>query len=52
MEWLAQLQGLVVGLDTAPLIYFIEENSTYLKMRAIALQHSSIRRTSNLICKS
>jgi len=36
MEWLAQLQGQIVGLDTAPLIYFIEENSTYLKMRAIA----------------
>jgi predicted nucleic acid-binding protein len=32
MEWLAQLQGQVVGLDTAPLIYFIEENPTYLKM--------------------
>lgn len=32
MEWLAQLQGQVVGLDTAPLIYFIEENPTYLEM--------------------
>lgn len=51
MEWLAQLQGQIVGLDTAPLIYFIEENSTYLKMRAIALQHASIRWTSSLICK-
>lgn len=30
MEWLAQLQGQIVGLDTAPLIYFIEENPTYL----------------------
>jgi predicted nucleic acid-binding protein len=30
MEWLARLQGRIVGLDTAPLIYFIEENSTYL----------------------
>jgi predicted nucleic acid-binding protein len=32
MEWLAQLQGQVVGLDSAPLIYFIEENQTYLEM--------------------
>lgn len=32
MEWIAQLQGQVVGLDTAPLIYFIEENQTYLEM--------------------
>ena len=32
MEWLAQLQGEVVGLDSAPLIYFIEENPTYLEM--------------------
>jgi predicted nucleic acid-binding protein len=32
MEWLAQLQGQVVCLDSAPLIYFIEENPTYLEM--------------------
>jgi predicted nucleic acid-binding protein len=32
MEWIAQLQGQVVGLDSAPLIYFIEENPTYLEM--------------------
>ena len=32
MEWLAQLHGQVVGLDSAPLIYFIEENPTYLEM--------------------
>ena len=25
MGWLAQLQGVVVGLDTAPLIYYIEQ---------------------------
>ncbi|MBN3873142.1 PIN domain-containing protein [Nostoc sp. JL33] len=30
MEWLIQLQGQIVGLDTAPLIYFIEENPNYL----------------------
>ena len=32
MEWIAQLQGAIVGLDTAPLIYFIEENPTYLQI--------------------
>jgi predicted nucleic acid-binding protein len=31
VEWIAALQGKVVGLDTAPLIYFIEENQTYLE---------------------
>lgn len=30
MEWLSQLQNQVVGLDTAPLIYFIEQNEAYL----------------------
>ena len=30
MEWIAQLRRKVVGLDTAPLIYFIEENPLYL----------------------
>ena len=32
MEGIAQLQGKVVGLDTAPLIYFIEQNPNYLEM--------------------
>ncbi len=32
MEWLTQLQGQVIGLDTAPLIYFIEQNNTYLEL--------------------
>lgn len=31
MEWVTALQGQVVGLDTAPLIYFIEENPAYLE---------------------
>lgn len=31
MEWIAALQGKVVGLDTTPLIYFIEENPAYLE---------------------
>jgi predicted nucleic acid-binding protein len=30
MEWLSALRGAVVGLDTAPLIYFIEESPEYL----------------------
>ncbi|KAM3115913.1 type II toxin-antitoxin system VapC family toxin [Phormidesmis sp. 146-33] len=32
MGWLTQLQGKVVGLDTAPLIYLIEQNETYLRI--------------------
>jgi predicted nucleic acid-binding protein len=31
MDWLTQLQGQTVGLDTSPLIYFIEQNPTYLE---------------------
>src|ERR1700719_2577240 len=30
MEWIDALRGTVVALDTAPLIYLIEENSIYL----------------------
>lgn len=30
MEWVTALRGQVVGLDTTPLIYFIEENPAYL----------------------
>ena len=30
MGWLTDLRGQVVGLDTAPLIYYIEEHPTYL----------------------
>jgi predicted nucleic acid-binding protein len=32
MEWLADLEGSVVGLDTTPLIYFIEENPGYMDL--------------------
>ena len=32
MEWIEGLKGKVVGLDTAPLIYFIEENPAYLEI--------------------
>lgn len=30
MEWIKDLRAKTVGLDTAPLIYFIEENPTYI----------------------
>jgi predicted nucleic acid-binding protein len=32
MEWLKRLRGTTVGLDTAPLIYFIEKNPKYLPL--------------------
>lgn len=31
MGWIESLHGKTVGLDTAPIIYFIEENKTYLE---------------------
>ena len=31
MEWINSLRGKIVGLDTAPLIYFIEEHPDYLE---------------------
>jgi predicted nucleic acid-binding protein len=31
VEWINDLQGKTVGLDTAPLIYFIEENAVYIE---------------------
>jgi predicted nucleic acid-binding protein len=31
MEWVKNLNGKKIGLDTAPLIYFMEENSLYLE---------------------
>ncbi len=30
MEWINRLHGKTVGLDTAPLIYFIEENPAWI----------------------
>lgn len=30
MEWVKKLHGRIVGLDTAPLIYFVEEHPAYL----------------------
>ena len=32
MEWIERLHGQIVGLDTAPLIYFIEKHPTYLPL--------------------
>lgn len=32
MGWVEALRGSVVGLDTAPLIYYIEANPTYISM--------------------
>ena len=32
MEWIDALEGKVVGLDTAPLIYLIEEHPVYLPL--------------------
>ncbi len=29
MDWVAELKGQTVGLDTAPLIFYIEEHPTY-----------------------
>ena len=31
MEWITDLYGKTIGLDTAPLIYFIEENPAYIE---------------------
>jgi hypothetical protein len=31
VEWINDLQGKTVGLDTAPLIYFIEESPAYIE---------------------
>jgi hypothetical protein len=32
MEWLNALRGTTVGLDTAPLLYFIEKHPKYLPL--------------------
>jgi predicted nucleic acid-binding protein len=32
VEWINVLRGKTVGLDTAPLIYFIEENPAYIEI--------------------
>lgn len=32
MEWIERLRGEIVGLDTAPIIYWVEENPNYLRL--------------------
>ncbi len=32
MGWVDSLKGNVIGLDTTPLIYFTEENPTYIEV--------------------
>lgn len=32
MEWIEKFKGKTIGIDTAPLIYFIEEHPTYLSI--------------------
>ncbi len=52
MEWITQLQGRLVGLDTAPLIYFIEENPTYINMMAAffeAMERGEFRAVTSVI---
>ncbi len=49
MEWINDLRGKTVGLDTAPLIYFIEENPTYLETATLffeAMDRGAILRLS------
>jgi hypothetical protein len=31
MEWIEALAGTIVGLDTAPFIYLIEENLSFVR---------------------
>jgi predicted nucleic acid-binding protein len=52
MEWIAQLQGKVVGLDTAPLIYFMEQNPNYLEMMRLffrAFDRGDFRRVTSTV---
>jgi hypothetical protein len=38
VEWINDLHGKTIGLDTAPLIYFIEENPTYIETVEFLMQ--------------
>ncbi|MGB2727468.1 MAG: PIN domain-containing protein [Halobacteriota archaeon] len=52
MGWIENLRGEVVGLDTTPLIYFIEENLTYLnKVRPffVALDRGEFRVVTSIV---
>ncbi len=44
MEWIAQLEGKVVGLDTAPLIYFMEQNPKYIEMMRLFFRSFQVYR--------
>ncbi len=50
MEWINNLQGKTVGLDTAPLIYFIEENPDYIE--AVRLFFEAMDRSDFLVVTS
>jgi hypothetical protein len=43
VEWVKGLTGKTVGLDTAPLIYFIEENPTYLEAVRLFFENMECR---------
>ena len=52
MEWIAQLQGQVVGLDTAPLIYLIEQHPVYLQVTRLffrALERGEFRVVTSVV---
>lgn len=52
MEWVDELRGTLVCLDTAPLIYFIEENPLYLShLRAFfgAVEQGDIRVVTSIL---
>jgi hypothetical protein len=42
MGWITSLLGTTVGLDTAPLIYYIEKNPKYLPVLAPFFQEMSL----------
>ena len=50
MEWINDLRGKTVGLDTAPLIYFIEENRVYLE--AVRLFFEAVDRDDFMVVTS
>lgn len=38
MEWIEAVRGKVVGLDTAPVIYYVEKNAMYIEMLRLFFQ--------------
>ena len=52
MGWIESLRGHVVGLDTAPLIYFMERHPTYLEIVRpffVALDQGEFRAVTSVI---